>query len=213
MRLDDQQRSRPTLPGLTFLSFASPTRLFWKWGSVLEKTDVVTVPPGHWRPQAVGATSTCLGGPAFDGGPGEAVFAGYCNAAAVPLCRLPDMVFSAKTEPRRRRPRRAAEARALDQRRNLPMRRDAAGGRLCAGTSERALRPRLCRRLARQSAGALSAHLRHRRGVTKNLPLGRIFSGRRVWGVQLPGVPAKPSAANSRAIGGGSRPASASITT
>jgi hypothetical protein len=65
------------LPGLTAFSVARQDK---EPGGA--KTYVIAAPPGRWRLQGVGATSFCLGAPAFDVGAGEAVFAGAFDASA-----------------------------------------------------------------------------------------------------------------------------------
>ena len=79
VRMDAPAAQGAGLPALTY--FAVATNPSGKGGSALEKTYVVTVPPGRWRLQSSGATSFCLGGPAFDVGAGEAIFAGTFDAA------------------------------------------------------------------------------------------------------------------------------------
>lgn len=44
--------------------------------TVLDETHVFLVPPGHWRMGSLGGFNLCMGGPAFDIAPGEAVFIG-----------------------------------------------------------------------------------------------------------------------------------------
>ena len=77
VRLDDE--GAPS-GGLTYFAVAEPTTLFSKRGAP-NKTYVFVVPPGHWRIHSAGLVSFCLGGPAFDVQPGEAVYAGTFNAA------------------------------------------------------------------------------------------------------------------------------------
>ena len=79
------------LPALIYFTVASP-KLSASGGSSPEKTYAVTVPPGHWRLQSVGSASFCLGGPAFDVGAGDAVFAGAFDAAHP---YAPDMTLAA----------------------------------------------------------------------------------------------------------------------
>jgi hypothetical protein len=65
------------LPGLTAFTVARQGK-----EPAGAKTYVISAPPGRWRLQGVGAASFCLGGPAFDVGAGEAVFAGAFDASA-----------------------------------------------------------------------------------------------------------------------------------
>lgn len=44
--------------------------------SLLDETHVFLLPPGHWRIGNINVFGFCMGGPAFDIAPGEAVFAG-----------------------------------------------------------------------------------------------------------------------------------------
>jgi hypothetical protein len=62
-------------PQIVAATVASPTKLFWRPGTVMEKTFVLQVPAGRWRLMPVVA-DFCLGGPAFNVAAGEAVFAG-----------------------------------------------------------------------------------------------------------------------------------------
>ena len=79
VRMDAPATQGASLPALSY--FAVAANPSGKGGSASEKTYVVTVPPGRWRLQSSGATSFCLGGPAFDVGAGEAMFAGTFDAA------------------------------------------------------------------------------------------------------------------------------------
>jgi len=87
VRIDDRPTTSvvmadpATWPGLDYFIVASPTKLFWRPGSVLVKTFVIAVPPGRWRLQGGGAIDFCLGSPSFDVAPGAAVFAGTFDAA------------------------------------------------------------------------------------------------------------------------------------
>ncbi len=80
VRMDERAAQGAGLPALTYFVVASPTKPSAREGSALEKTYVAVVPPGRWRLQSSGATSFCLGGPAFDVGAGEAIFAGTFDA-------------------------------------------------------------------------------------------------------------------------------------
>jgi len=60
----------------------SPVRFLWASGPLLQKTFVFVVRPGRWRLLGPIGISLCLGAPAFDVGPDEAVFAGSFDAAA-----------------------------------------------------------------------------------------------------------------------------------
>ena len=76
VRLDEQSPGTD-LPGLTAFTVARQDK-----ESAGAKTYVIAAPPGHWRLQSVGAASFCLGGPSFDVGAGEAVFAGAFDASS-----------------------------------------------------------------------------------------------------------------------------------
>ena len=67
---------------LDLFETASPVRLFWTKGPLLQQTFVVPVTPGRWRLLGPQSTSLCVGGPVFDVKAGEAVFAGSFDAAA-----------------------------------------------------------------------------------------------------------------------------------
>ncbi|HEY2707003.1 MAG TPA: hypothetical protein VGI95_03020 [Caulobacteraceae bacterium] len=69
-------------PRMDYVMVASPVRFLWGHGPALETTFVVPVQPGRWRLLSSWGISLCLGGPAFDVRPGEAVFAGSFDAAA-----------------------------------------------------------------------------------------------------------------------------------
>jgi len=79
VRMDDATAAGAELPALTYFAVASP-KPSSKGGPTSEKTFVVTVPPGRWRLEGAGPASFCLGSPAFDVGPGEAIFAGTFDA-------------------------------------------------------------------------------------------------------------------------------------
>ena len=64
------------LPGLTAFTVSRQAK---ESGT---KTYVGSAPPGRWRLQGVSGASFCLGGPAFDVGAGEAVFAGAFDASS-----------------------------------------------------------------------------------------------------------------------------------
>lgn len=66
--------------GPVLFGIQSPTKFLWRRGTFLEKTFVFAVPPGHWRLASMLTTSFCLGAPAFNVQPGEAVFAGSFDA-------------------------------------------------------------------------------------------------------------------------------------
>ena len=90
VRMDAPAAPGAGLPALTYFEIASPTKPSGKGG--LGKTYVVAVPPGHWRLQSSGGASFCLGGPAFDVGAGEAIFAGAFDAVHP---SAPDMTLAA----------------------------------------------------------------------------------------------------------------------
>lgn len=76
VRLDEPSPGAD-LPALTAFTVA------WQGKeSAGAKTYVISAPPGHWRLQGVGTASFCLGGPTFDLGAGEAVFAGAFDATS-----------------------------------------------------------------------------------------------------------------------------------
>ena len=52
---------------------------------------MAAVPPGRWRLQSIGPASFCLGGPAFDVGAGEAIYAGAFDAGSP---YAPDMALA-----------------------------------------------------------------------------------------------------------------------
>ena len=68
VRLDEPSKGADP-SGLTFFTVARPAN------------EAGLAPPGRWRLQSVGAASFCLGGPSFDVGAGEAVFAGTFDAS------------------------------------------------------------------------------------------------------------------------------------
>ncbi|MGZ3314987.1 MAG: hypothetical protein ACXU8Q_12510 [Caulobacteraceae bacterium] len=76
VRLDDPSIGTD-LPGLTAFTVSRQAK-----DSMEAKTYVIAAPPGHWRLQGVAGASFCLGGPSFDVGAGEAVFAGAFDASA-----------------------------------------------------------------------------------------------------------------------------------
>ena len=76
VRLDEPSPGTD-LPGLTAFTVARQGK-----ESGGAKTYVIAAPPGHWRLQSVGAASFCLGGPSFDVGAGEAMFAGAFDASS-----------------------------------------------------------------------------------------------------------------------------------
>jgi hypothetical protein len=67
---------------MDFFEAVSPVRFMGGPGPLLEKTFVIPAPPGRWRLLGPQGISLCIGGPAFDVAPGEAVFAGSFDAAA-----------------------------------------------------------------------------------------------------------------------------------
>src|SRR6202000_241926 len=67
----------------------SPTHLLWH-APLPEQTYAFVVPPGRWHMAEFRFTSFCLGGPAFDLAPGEALFAGSFDAQK-PF--MPDMAL------------------------------------------------------------------------------------------------------------------------
>ena len=73
----DEPAPGADLPGLTAFTVARQGK-----ESAGAKTYVISAPPGHWRLQGVGAASFCLGGPSFDVGAGEAIFAGAFDASS-----------------------------------------------------------------------------------------------------------------------------------
>ena len=73
----DEPSSGADMPALTAFTVARQAK-----DPVGAKTYVIAAPPGHWRLQGVGEASFCLGGPSFDVGPGEAVFAGAFDAGS-----------------------------------------------------------------------------------------------------------------------------------
>jgi hypothetical protein len=77
--MDPPGAQAAALPALTYFTVSSPTKPA-KGSTALETTYVVAVPPGRWRLQGSGAVSFCLGGPAFDVGASEAIFAGGFDA-------------------------------------------------------------------------------------------------------------------------------------
>jgi hypothetical protein len=77
--LDKPEERNPMSADSAFI-VPTPTRFFWTHGAFLEKIYVFVVRPGHWRIAAMNGVSLCLGGPAFDVGPGEAIFAGNFSA-------------------------------------------------------------------------------------------------------------------------------------
>jgi hypothetical protein len=81
----DEPSSGADLPGLTAFTVARQAK-----DPAGAKTYVIAAPPGHWRLQGVGEASFCLGGPSFDVGPGEAVFAGAFDASS-PYAPDPEM--------------------------------------------------------------------------------------------------------------------------
>lgn len=65
-------------------ALASPTKLFWKTGSLLERTYVVAVKPGLWRLTGATGSTLCLNSPEFEVGAGEVIFAGSFDVAGPP---------------------------------------------------------------------------------------------------------------------------------
>jgi hypothetical protein len=73
----DETPAGANLPGLTAFTVARQSK-----EAAGAKTYVISAPPGHWRLQGVRTASFCLGGPSFDVGAGEAVFAGAFDASS-----------------------------------------------------------------------------------------------------------------------------------
>jgi hypothetical protein len=76
-RLPDPIGKDPDVHG-DFFEAASPATLFA--GPIVQTTLVIPVQPGRWRLLGPQGINLCAGAPAFDVGPGEAVFAGSFDA-------------------------------------------------------------------------------------------------------------------------------------
>jgi hypothetical protein len=79
-RMDPPAAQASNPPGLTYFAIQGPEKA-GNGAAPQAKTYVVSVPPGRWRLESVDRVSFCLGGPAFDVGAGEAVFAGAFDSA------------------------------------------------------------------------------------------------------------------------------------
>ena len=99
----DEPSAGTELPGLTAFTVARQSK-----EAAGAKTYVISAPPGHWRLQGVGTASFCLGGPSFDVGAGEAVFAGAFDASSPyapdldmgpAKAELGDVVLAARLKP------------------------------------------------------------------------------------------------------------------
>jgi hypothetical protein len=101
VRMDEPAAQTP--PGLTYFTLAGPAKA-GNGSAPQVKTFAVSVPPGRWRLEAVGRVSLCLGGPAFDVGAGEAVFAGAFDSAhpyapAMTTAGVADAALAARLKP------------------------------------------------------------------------------------------------------------------